>query len=77
MSFPEIFQSILEDWNHSVMPDITDVSDSYCHICLVLLLITGWQGKVTGNMVAVQCQVQLDPLVLSQAQTCYESWTNI
>lgn len=66
MSFPEILQSILEDWNHSVMPAIIAVWDSYCHICPVLLLITGWQGKVTGNVVAVhQFQVQLDPLVLS------------
>lgn len=73
MSFPEIFQSILEDWSHSVMPGIIDVWDSYCHICLILLLITSWQGKVSGNMVAVQSQMQLDLLVLSEAKTCYES----
>lgn len=30
MSFPEIFHSILEDWSHSVIPDITDVWDNYC-----------------------------------------------
>lgn len=54
------------------MLGITDVWDNYCHIYLVLLLITGWQGKVTGNMVAVQYQMQLDPLVFSQAPS-YES----
>lgn len=67
MCFPEIFQSI-QSCQASLMFGTATVV-----LCLVLLLITGWHGKGTGNMVAVQGRVQLDPLILSQAQTCYES----
>lgn len=65
------------EWDHSILPGIANIWDSYRHICLGLLLIKQLQGKVTENVVAAQCQVHLDLLVLPQAQTCPESWTNI